>query len=88
MTDDRYLPPPMTNGKSWADYEWWKGRHGGAAWDDQPANFDEAAALTWARCWAYIDEMGLTADECRIVWPIAYAALNACANITATEEPR
>jgi len=86
MAAREFLPPMMSNGKTWADYGWWNGKaaHGATT---APTSFDEAAALTWSRCWAYIEEHNLPPEVCWHIWPIAYAALNACSRVTAYAEP-
>lgn len=71
--------PVMTNGKTLADQAWWnetpESRWGPAPERTYLAHHGDI----WARCWAYIDEKNLEPYECRIVWDIAYAAIEAMA---------
>lgn len=73
-----YPPPLMSDGSTYADRPWWQGKadHGATT---EPTTFAEAEALTWARCWAYGEAMGMTTHEWHLMWPIVYATLNACA---------
>ncbi len=74
---ETFEPPMMTNGKTWADEPWWAGKASHEP-PESPVTFDEAQALTWARCWAYIEAHELPPKVCHHLWPIVYGALNAC----------
>lgn len=83
-----FNPPTMSNGKTFADEPWWPGQPDHEALQ-QPVTFDQAAALTWARCWAYGEHESLSIREWHLMWPIVYAALEACARAwpAPVEEP-
>lgn len=70
--------PRFTDGTTYADQAWWN-ETPETRW---PGNRADPSEWTredhvWARCWAYIDEKGVPASHCGIVWAIAYAAIDA-----------
>lgn len=69
--------PVMTNGKTLADYDWWNATPE-SMWGPGAGDLADYSDI-WARCWAYIRERDLSPADCRIVWDIAYAAIEAMA---------
>lgn len=73
----------MADAPLYADDAWWQGKPDHEA-PIQPANLDEAEALAWSRCWAYIEEHNLPPEVCWHIWPTVYGALDACRRATTT----